>query len=40
MFENEIAINRLQLNQFAAVVADLPEDCFFTRGNGHGHPPV
>ncbi|WP_299467964.1 DinB family protein [uncultured Gimesia sp.] len=40
MFENEIAINQLQLKQFAAVMADLPEDSLFTRGNGHGHPPV
>ena len=40
MFENEIAINQLQLKQFAAIVADLPEECLYTRGAGHGHPPV
>ena len=40
MFENEIAINQLQLKQFAAVVADLHEESLYTRGAGHGHPPV
>jgi len=40
MYENEIAINQLQLNQFAAIMADLPEECLFTPGTGHGHPPV
>ena len=40
MYENEIAINELLLNQFAATMADLPEDCLFTPGKGHGHPPV
>lgn len=40
MFENEIVINQLQLKQFAAIVADLPEECLYTRGAGHGHPPV
>ena len=40
MFDNEIAINQLQLKQFAAIVADLPEESLYTRGAGHGHPPV
>lgn len=40
MFENEITLNQFLLEQLATIVADLPEDCLFTRGSGHGHPPV
>ena len=40
MFENEITLNQFLLEQLATIMADLPEDCLFTRGSGHGHPPV
>ena len=40
MFENELAINELQLGLFAAIAADISEETFFTPGAGHQHPPV
>lgn len=40
MFENEIALNQFQLNLLETITADLPEECLFTPGKGHGHPPV
>lgn len=40
MFENEIAINQLQLKQFETIMADLPAETLFMPGQGHGHPPV
>ncbi len=40
MFENEIALNQLQLKQFENIMADLPEETLFMPGQGHGHPPA
>lgn len=40
MFENEIAVNEFQLDQFARIVADLDEGTLFQPGLGHGHPPI
>ncbi|QDV48040.1 hypothetical protein [Gimesia fumaroli] len=40
MFENEITLNQFLLEQLGTIMADLPEDCLFTPGTGHGHPPV
>ena len=40
MFDNEIAINELQLGLFASIAADIPEDQLFSPGAGHGHPPA
>jgi len=40
MFENEITLNQFLLDQLVTIMADLPEECLFTSGQGHGHPPV
>ncbi len=40
MFESEIAVNENLLNQFAKIVADIPDDSLFESSVGHGHSPV
>lgn len=40
MFENEITLNQFLLDLLATMMVDLPEECLFTPGQGHGHPPV
>ena len=40
MFENEIAINELQLRQFAMTAPDIPEEDLYHPSIGHGHPPI
>lgn len=40
MFENEIAINEFQLEQFQQVAEDIGVPTLFQPGPGHGHPPA
>ncbi len=40
VFENEIAINKLQLRLLSRIVTDIPESLLYKPGAGHGHPPV
>lgn len=40
MFDNEIAINKLQIGLFEKITAEIPDEDLFRPSPGHGHPPV